>query len=55
MSRTNEENPETMVNGRQNTTDAIQASDDDDFPDEQEIFKPNGLLSLKSNIPVPVR
>lgn len=29
-------------------------SDDDDFPDEQEIFKPNGLLKLQNNLAAPV-
>ncbi|CAF4549480.1 unnamed protein product, partial [Rotaria magnacalcarata] len=29
-------------------------SDDDDFPDEQEIFKANGLLKLQNNLSGPV-
>lgn len=29
-------------------------SDDDDFPDEQEIFKANGLLKLQKTLSAPV-
>ncbi len=31
-----------------------QPSDDDDFPDEQEIFQANGLLKLQKTISAPV-
>ena len=31
-----------------------QPSDDDDFPDEQEIFQANGLLKLQKTINPPV-
>ena len=31
-----------------------QPSDDDDFPDEQEIFKANGLLKLQKTLSGPV-
>ena len=31
-----------------------QPSDDDDFPDEQEIFQANGLLKLKTTLSGPV-
>jgi hypothetical protein len=34
--------------------DEPQPSDDDDFPDEQEIFKDNGLLKLQKNLAGPV-
>ncbi len=34
--------------------DEVQLSDDDDFPDEQEIFQANGLLKLQKTISVPV-
>jgi hypothetical protein len=30
------------------------SDDDDDFPDEQEIFQANGLLKLQKTISVPV-
>ena len=31
------------------------SDDDDDFPDEQEIFKANGLLKLQKTLSRPVR
>ncbi len=34
--------------------DEVQLSDDDDFPDEQEILKTTGLLSLKKAVNGPV-
>lgn len=34
--------------------DDLQPSDDDDFPDEQEIFNTNGFLRLQNNISAPV-
>ena len=34
--------------------DEPQSSDDDDFPDEQEIFQANGLLKLQKNLSGPV-
>lgn len=44
----------------QNKTSAVEynepqpSDDDDDFPDEQEIFQANGLLKLQKTISVPV-
>jgi hypothetical protein len=35
--------------------DELQISDDDDFPDEQEILKTTGLLNLKKPAPGVVR
>ncbi len=48
------------VSKEPNKTSAIEynepqpSDDDDDFPDEQEIFQANGLLKLQKSIDVPV-
>ena len=49
----NDQQEESAKRPKQNS-DEPQPSDDDDFPDEQEIFKANGLLSLKKNLNGPV-
>lgn len=50
----NNENPSAGTKRPNQNCDEPQPSDDDDFPDEQEIFKANGLLSLKKNLNGPV-
>lgn len=49
-----EETPEEKPEPISKAADA-QASDDDDFPDEQEIFKAKSLINLKNTFNGPVR
>ena len=51
---TNEETPEEKTEPISKPRDA-QASDDDDFPDEQEIFKAKSLINLKNTFNGPVK